>query len=88
MMITTAITLIYAAKIQLFTDTHAYLINYSSESDDFMPFIRKRITGTGDSYESESVPVIEVIWSLRLSYQHFPDFTVRLADDVQAALEL
>ena len=50
MMITTAITLIYAAKIQLFTDTHAYLINYSSESDDFMQFIRKRITGTGDSY--------------------------------------
>jgi hypothetical protein len=36
----------------------------------------------------KSAPVIEVIWSLRLSYQHFPDFTVRLADDVQATLEL
>ena len=39
MMITTAITLIYAAKIQLFTDTHAYIINYSSESDDYMTFM-------------------------------------------------
>ena len=51
MMISTAITLFYAAKVQLLVDTHAYIVDDSLKSDDFLSSIGHIDTkGQVDSY--------------------------------------